>query len=110
MFWWPVALKRVSSSRCKDFPNGVAVGFDDHAAFDDFGGLRHVPLKNDVLIPGGEVGRARSDRGFSHVSVLYGKMLRPILLNLSRESAEPWCFPRNDILFASALHSFSRER
>jgi len=43
------------------FPDGVAVGLDDHAAFDDFGRLGHVALDDDVLIPGGEVFFAGSD-------------------------------------------------
>ncbi len=32
-------------------PHGVTVGLDDHAAFDDFGRLRHVALQDDVLVP-----------------------------------------------------------
>ena len=48
------------------FPNGIAVGFDDHAAFDDFGGLRHVALQNDVLIPRGKVLAARRNGRFGH--------------------------------------------
>jgi len=43
------------------FPNGIAVGFDDHAAFHDLGRFGHVALENGVLIPGGEILRARSD-------------------------------------------------
>ena len=42
-------------------PDCVAVGLDDHAALDDFGGLRHVALQNYVLIPCGEVCRASGD-------------------------------------------------
>ena len=41
----------------QDFPHGVTVGADDHAAFDDLGRLRHVALENDVLIPRGEIFR-----------------------------------------------------
>ncbi len=37
------------------FPDRVAVGLDDHAAFDDLGRFGHVGLLHDVLIPGGEV-------------------------------------------------------
>ena len=48
------------------FPHGVAVGLDDHAAFDDFRGLRHVALQDDVLIPGGEILLAWSDGRFGH--------------------------------------------
>ena len=51
------------------FPDGVAVGLDDHAALDDFGGFRHVALQYDVLIPGGKVLRACSDGRFSHREV-----------------------------------------
>ena len=65
-FWCPVALKRVSSSRWMQFPDRIAIGFDDHAAFDDFGGLRHIALQNNVLIPRGEILRARSDGRFGH--------------------------------------------
>ncbi len=48
------------------FPDGVAVGLDDHAAFDDFGRLGHVAMKHDVLIPGSEVLAALSDGRFGH--------------------------------------------
>ena len=48
------------------FPNGISVGFDNHAALDDFGGFRHVALKNDILIPGGKVLAARRDWRFGH--------------------------------------------
>ena len=37
------------------FPNSIAVGLDDHAAFDDLGGLRHIALQYDILIPRGKV-------------------------------------------------------
>ena len=50
-----------------DFPNGVAVGLDDHAALDDLGGFRHVALDDDVLIPGGEILLAGSDGRFGHI-------------------------------------------
>ncbi len=48
-------------------PDGVAVGLDDHAALDDFGGLRHVSLEDNVLVPGSEILGARGDGGFGHV-------------------------------------------
>ncbi len=51
----------------QQFPDGVAVGLDDHAAFDDFGRLRHVALENDVLIPGGEVLGAGRDGRLGHM-------------------------------------------
>ena len=62
MFLWPVALKRVVQLALQHLPDGVAVGLDDHAAFDDFRRFRHVALKNHVLIPGREIGAAKSDR------------------------------------------------
>ena len=49
MFWCPVALKRVVEFALQHFPDGLAVGFDDHAALDDFGGLRHVALRERRL-------------------------------------------------------------
>jgi hypothetical protein len=49
-----------------ELPNGVPIGLDDHAAFDDLGGFGHIALHNDVLIPGGEVLPARSDGRFGH--------------------------------------------
>ena len=50
-----MALKRVVQLALQHFPDRVAVGLDDHAAFDDFGRLRHVALQDDVLIPGGKI-------------------------------------------------------
>jgi len=67
MFWCPVSLKRVSSLALQHFPDGPAVGFDDHAAFDDFGGLRHVARKNDVLKPGCKI-RLRAVMGDSAIT------------------------------------------
>src|SRR5437660_12455569 len=49
-----------------EFPNRVAVGLDDHAAFDDLGGFRHIALQNHVLIPGGKVLASCRNRRFSH--------------------------------------------
>ena len=51
------------------FPHGIAVGLDDHTTLDDFGGFRHVPREDDILIPRGKVLAARSDRRFSHMIV-----------------------------------------
>ena len=45
----------------QDFPDGVTVWLDNHAAFDYLGGLRHVALEDNVLIPGGEIFFAGSD-------------------------------------------------
>jgi hypothetical protein len=59
-------LKVIVEGALQRLPHCVAVGFDHHAAFDDFGGFRHIALEDDVLIPGGEVLGARSDSGFSH--------------------------------------------
>ena len=43
-------------------PDGVAVRLDDHAALDDLGRLGQVALADDVLVPGREIGAAKSDR------------------------------------------------
>ena len=51
-------------------PDRVAVGLDDHAAFDDFGGLGHVALQNHVLVPGCKILCAGSNRRFGHEGVL----------------------------------------
>ena len=48
------------------FPHGVAIRPDNHAAFDDFGRLRHVPPEHDILIPGGKVFLTGRDRRFGH--------------------------------------------
>ena len=45
----------------EDFPDGVAVGLDHHAALDDFGRFGHVALDYNVLIPGGKVFFAGGD-------------------------------------------------
>ena len=49
------------------FPDRIAIGFDDHAALDDFGRFGHVALQYDILIPGGKVLRACGDGRFSHM-------------------------------------------
>jgi len=49
-----------------DFPHGVPVGLDHHAALDDFGRLGHVALEHNVLIPGREILVAGSDTRFCH--------------------------------------------
>ena len=59
-------LEAVVELALQQLPDSVAVGLDDHAAFDDFGGLGHVALQNDVLIPGGKVLSAGSNGRFSH--------------------------------------------
>ena len=59
-------LEAVVELALQELPDGVAVGLDDHAAFDDLGGLGHVALQNDVLIPGGKILSAGSDGRFSH--------------------------------------------
>ncbi len=48
------------------FPDGIAIGLDDHAAFDDFGRLGHIAVEHDVLVPGSEVLAALSDGRFGH--------------------------------------------
>jgi hypothetical protein len=50
----------------QQLPHSVAVGLDDHAAFDDFRRLGHVALQNDVLVPGCKILSARSNRRFCH--------------------------------------------
>ena len=55
-------LETVVELALQQLPDGIAVGFDDHAAFDDFGRFRQVALKNHVLIPGREIGAAKCDR------------------------------------------------
>ena len=50
----------------QQLPDRVAVGLDDHAALDDFRGLGHVALQNNVLVPGSKILTAGSDRRFSH--------------------------------------------
>ena len=50
----------------EQFPDRIAIGFDDHAAFDDFGRLGHVALQHHVLIPGGEILAACGDGRFGH--------------------------------------------
>ncbi len=50
----------------QQLPHSVAVGLDDHAAFDDFRRLGHVTLQNDVLVPGCKILSARSNRRFCH--------------------------------------------
>ena len=59
-------LEAVVELALQHFPDGVAVGLDDHAAFDDFGRFGHVALEDDVLIPGGKVLAARGDGRFGH--------------------------------------------
>ena len=59
-------LEAVVELALQQLPDGVAVGLDDHAAFDDFGGLGHVALQNHVLIPGSKILSAGSNRRFSH--------------------------------------------
>ncbi len=59
-------LEAVVELALQHLPDGVAVGLDDHAALDDLGGLGHVALQDDVLVPGGEILLARSDGRFGH--------------------------------------------
>ena len=61
-------LKAIVQLALDDFPNGVAVGLDDHAPLDDFSRLGHVPLQDDILIPGREVFGAGRDWRFCHFS------------------------------------------
>jgi hypothetical protein len=49
-----------------EFPDCVAIGFDDHAAFDDLRRLGHVALENNVLIPSRKVLITRRDGRFGH--------------------------------------------
>ena len=59
-------LEAIVELALQHFPDGIAVGLDDHAAFDDFGRLGHVAMQHDVLVPGGEVLAAWSDGRFGH--------------------------------------------
>ncbi len=62
----PGGLEAVVELALQQFPDGIAVGLDDHAAFDDLGRLGHVALQNHVLVPRGEILAARSDGRFGH--------------------------------------------
>src|SRR5579872_5790518 len=55
----------------QNFPDGVTVRADHHAAFDDLSRLRHVAMKVDVLIPRGEVLAARSDGRICHLIPIF---------------------------------------
>src|SRR5208283_1205080 len=59
-------LEAVVKLALQQLPNSVAVGLDDHATLDDFGGLRHVALQNHVLVPGSKILTASGDGRFSH--------------------------------------------
>ncbi len=59
-------LEAVVKLALQKLPDSVAVGLDDHAAFDNLGGLGHVALQNHVLIPGCKISGAGSNRGFGH--------------------------------------------
>src|SRR5581483_6975513 len=59
-------LEPVVQLALEQLPDSVAVGLDDHTAFDDLGGLRHVALKDDVLVPSRKILAPRSDWRFSH--------------------------------------------
>src|ERR1700735_4298803 len=64
-------LEAIIELALDDFPDGVTVGADDHAAFDDLGRLRHVALENDVLIPRGEVTATGCDGRIGHFSPIF---------------------------------------
>jgi len=53
------------------FPDGVTVGADHHASFDDLSGLRHIALKNHVLIPCGEILAAWRDERIRHFNPIF---------------------------------------
>src|SRR5580704_16818477 len=55
----------------QNFPHGVTVGADHHAALDYFRGLRHVALKDNVLIPRGEILAASSDGRICHLMPIF---------------------------------------
>ncbi len=59
-------LEAIVQLALQHFPDGIAVGLDHHAAFDDFGRLGHVAVEHYVLIPGSEVLAALSDGRFGH--------------------------------------------
>ena len=50
----------------QNFPDGIAIRLNDHAAFDDFRRLGHIALQYDILIPGSEIFFAGSDGRFCH--------------------------------------------
>ena len=63
----PGGLKTRVELALQAFPHGPAgQALDNHAAFDDFGRLRHVAGENHVLIPGGKILGACCDGRFSH--------------------------------------------
>ncbi len=62
-------LETIVELALQQLPDSVAVGLDDHAALDDLGGLGHVALQYDVLIPGSKILSAGSDGRFSHKSM-----------------------------------------
>src|SRR5690348_16939444 len=64
----------------QQLPDGVAVGFDDHAPFHDFRGLGHIASQNNVLIPTRKVVIACSDGRFGH----FGAALS-VKVEISRE-------------------------
>src|SRR5215470_16559473 len=53
----------------ENFPDGVSIGLNDHAAFDDLGGLSQVALQNRVLIPCREIFLAWSNWRICHVDI-----------------------------------------
>ena len=59
-------LEAIVQLALQHFPDGIAVGLDDHAAFDDLGRLGHIAMEHDVLVPGSEVLAALSDGRFGH--------------------------------------------
>ena len=67
-------LEAVIELPLQHLPDRIAIGLDDHAAFDDLGRLGHVALQNDVLIPGGEIALTRCNRRLCHklFSILNG--------------------------------------
>ena len=53
----------------ENFPDGVPIGLNDHAAFDDLGGLSQIALQNRVLIPRREIFLAWSNWRICHFDI-----------------------------------------
>jgi hypothetical protein len=53
----------------ENFPDGVSIGLNYHAAFDDLGGLSQVALQNRVLIPRREIFLAWSNWRICHFDI-----------------------------------------
>ena len=53
----------------ENFPDGLSIGLNDHAAFDDLGWLSQVALQNCVLIPCSEIFLAWSNWRICHFDI-----------------------------------------